>query len=94
MDQDDLLRTEVIMALMCSMPVDFSLLSQRYGVDVAAYFAAELNALSPYQAAGLVQADTEHIQVTAKGRLFVRAISMEFDSYLHQQTTASYSRLI
>lgn len=94
MDQDDLLRSEVIMTLMCSMPVRFEFLKQRYGIDAAAYFAPELAALQPYTDAGLVQITDSYIQVTAKGRLFVRAISMEFDKYLHQATNATYSRLI
>lgn len=82
------------MTLMCSMPVDFALFNQRYGIDMAAYFATEIQALAPYVQAGLVHVDNEHIQVTAKGRLFVRAISMEFDRYLRQATSATYSRLI
>lgn len=94
MDQDDVLREEVIMALMCSMPIDFHSLSQRYDIDARRYFATELEALAPYKEAGLVLVDTDHMQITAKGRLFVRAISMEFDGYLRQQTAASYSRLI
>lgn len=94
MDQDDCLRHEVIMTLMCSMPVDFYALSQQYGLEVSHYFAAELLALQPYKEAGLVDLTTDGIEVTAKGRLFVRAISMEFDRYLRQSTDATYSRLI
>lgn len=94
MSADDVLRAEVIMALMCSMPVDFAQMNRRYQIDMASYFSAEINALAPYAAAGLLEVDEEHIQVTAAGRLFVRAISMEFDSYLRQTTSATYSRLI
>ena len=94
MNQDDRLRHDVIMQLMCSMPVDFSTLSQQYGVNAKEYFSVELNALKPYAAAGLLNLDADHIQVTEQGRLFVRAISMEFDRYLRQTTTATYSRLI
>jgi len=94
MSADDVLRAEVIMALMCSMPVDFAQMNRRYQIDMASYFSAEINALAPYAAAGLLEVDEEHIQVTAAGRLFVRAISMEFDAYLRQTTSATYSRLI
>lgn len=94
MDQDDRLRSDVIMTLMCSMPVHFSTFSQRYGIEVQQYFSSEITALQPYVEAGLVQLTETHIQVTAKGRLFVRAISMEFDRYLRQATDATYSRLI
>lgn len=94
MNEDDLLRNDVIMALMCSMPVDFVTFNHRYGIDMRQYFSTEIKALQPYVNAGLVHVDEEHIQVTAKGRLFVRAISMEFDVYLRQATQATYSRLI
>ena len=94
MDDDDVLRGEVIMALMCSMPVQFAELNQRYGIDFQNYFAQELTALTPYQEAGLIQVDAHAIQVLDAGRLFVRAFSMVFDKYLQQRTTARYSRLI
>lgn len=94
MDQDDLLRSDVIMTLMCSMPVHFSTFNARYQIDIQQYFAAELAALQPYVEAGLIEITNRHIHVTAKGRLFVRAISMEFDKYLRQATNATYSRLI
>lgn len=94
MSAEDELRAEIIMTLMCSMRVDFASLSQRYQLDVAEHFAAERAVLAPYQEAGLIQADAHHIQITAKGRLFVRAISMVFDAYLTQATAATYSRLI
>lgn len=94
MDDDDQLRSELIMTLMCSMPVSFALFKQRYGIEIPSYFSAELTALQPYIEAELVTLTDSSLQVTAKGRLFVRAISMEFDKYLRQATSATYSRLI
>lgn len=94
MNEDDELRAEVIMTLMCSMPVSFEHIKQRYGVEFESYFTAEIAALQPYVEAGLLQVSEAVMQVTAKGRLFVRAISMEFDHYLQQATSATYSRLI
>jgi oxygen-independent coproporphyrinogen III oxidase len=91
---DDVLRREVIMTLMCSMPVEFDVLNKRYGIQFVEYFAAELSQLQPYEAAGLITVDDSSIQVTAKGRLFVRAVGMVFDKYLGQATVASYSKLI
>ncbi len=94
MTEDDVLREELIMALMCSMPLDYAAIAQRYGVNVQREFVAELQALRPYADAGLLEMDSEHLQVTAKGRLFVRAISMEFDQHLRRATQATYSKLI
>ena len=94
MQQDDRLRAEVIMHLMCSMPVPIVRLEARYGIDFASYFAGELQELNSYAEAGLLTVDSQSIQVTPKGRLFVRAYSMVFDKYLSQESGARYSRLI
>lgn len=94
MQAEDSLREELIMRLMCSMPVSYADFMQRYKVSIAHDFATELNALKPYIEAGLLEMDSTHLQVTPKGRLFVRAISMEFDQYLNQATQATYSKLI
>lgn len=91
---DDLLRREVIMTLMCSMPLDFSDLNGRHGIDFKSYFQAELEKLAPFQEAGLMKMDDQGITITAKGRLFVRAIGMVFDKYLGQPTVSTYSKLI
>ena len=94
MSAADVLREELIMTIMCSMPVSYQDFEQRYGIQFHTEFAAELAALRPYAEAGLVELDSSHLQITAKGRLFVRAISMEFDQHLHKATQASYSKLI
>lgn len=94
MQAEDILREELIMRLMCSMPVEYADFMHRYEVDVQHNFVAELHALKPYVEAGLLEMDSTHLQVTPKGRLFVRAISMEFDQYLNQTTQATYSKLI
>ncbi|MGG4774085.1 oxygen-independent coproporphyrinogen III oxidase [Paenalcaligenes sp. Me52] len=94
MTADDELRAEVIMQLMCSMPVDKALVSQRHGIDFDAYFGDELQRLSLFEDAGLIIVDERMLRVTDTGRLFVRGISMVFDAHLHKRTTATYSRLI
>lgn len=91
---DDVLRREVIMTLMCSMPVDFSAFNQAHGIDFPSYFAPELTKLEPYEQAGLMQNTGDAIVITAKGRLFVRAIGMVFDKYMGQPTVSTYSKLI
>ncbi|NYT61836.1 oxygen-independent coproporphyrinogen III oxidase [Alcaligenaceae bacterium] len=91
---DDVLRREVIMTLMCSMPVDFSAINQAHGIDFTSYFSPELLRLEPYEQAGLMQNTGQAILITAKGRLFVRAIGMVFDKYMGQPTVSTYSKLI
>ena len=94
LSNDDVLRREIIMTIMCSMPVDFATIAQDHGIDFPDYFASELTRLQPYADAGLIQIDNQRIAVTPKGRLFVRAIGMTFDAYLGTPTTSTYSRLI
>ena len=94
LSSDDLLRRQVIMTLMCSAPVEFEAINRAYGIDFKTYFAHEMSLLMQYEEAGLITIDPMAIQVTAKGRLFVRASAMVFDKYLTQPTTSTYSKLI
>ncbi len=91
---DDVLRREIIMSLMCSAPVEFDAIKRNHDIDFTHYFAAELTRLQPYQDAGLIHIGPDSIQVTPKGRLFVRASGMVFDKYLEQPTASRYSKLI
>ena len=50
--------------------------------------------LQPYEEAGLIKVDAQRIQVTPKGRMFVRAVGMVFDQYLGQPKISKFSRLI
>jgi oxygen-independent coproporphyrinogen-3 oxidase len=94
LSQDDVLRRDIIMTLMCSAPVEVDAVNRKYGIDFNTYFAAELARLQPYEEAGLITIDPSGIRVTPKGRLFVRASGMVFDKYLGQPTTSTYSKLI
>ena len=94
LSDDDLLRRHVIMTLMCSAPLVFDDINRAYGIDFQSYFAHELALLKQYEDAGLIMIDPAAIHVTAKGRLFVRAVGMTFDKFLAQGTTATYSKLI
>jgi oxygen-independent coproporphyrinogen-3 oxidase len=94
LSQDDVLRRDIIMTLMCSAPVEVEAVNRKYGIDFASYFAPELERLKPYEEAGLITIDPTAIRITPKGRLFVRASGMVFDKYLGQPTTSTYSKLI
>jgi oxygen-independent coproporphyrinogen-3 oxidase len=94
LDNDDVMRREIIMSLMCCVPVEFDAISRTYGVEFEKYFAVELSFLKQYEDAGLITLDSNAIRITPKGRLFVRATSMVFDKYLRMPTTSRYSKLI
>ena len=94
LSDDDVLRRQVIMELMCSGPVDFAAINSAHGIDFNSYFAHELSQLKLYEEAGLITVDAHSIKVTPKGRMFVRAVGMVFDKYLSVLTAAKYSKLI
>ena len=91
LDDDDLVRRHVITMLMCNLHLDVRSVEKRFGLDFSRYFASELAELtgpaSP-SADGLVRVTGETIEVTARGRLFVRNVCMAFDRYLGGRTQA------
>ncbi len=88
-DADDLLRAEVIQALMCYDSLNFDEFGSRLSIDFRAYFAAEIERLKPLQEDGLVLVDDRGIHISAKGRLLLRSIAMVFDRYInpYEQST-------
>lgn len=94
LNADDLLRREMIMALMCCNPLNVADIEAQFGIRFKEYFAEELKRLNAYADEGLMELTPEMVRVTAKGRMFVRAYSMVFDQYLSRQSGAKYSKLI
>ena len=98
MDEDDVIRADVIQQLMCHGRLDFDRLGRRHVIDFRRYFADALERLQPLQADGLVEVDGNGLQATSRGRLLLRIIAMCFDRYLPPatDTTAAprYSRTV
>ena len=95
LDADDLMRRDVIQKLMCNFELDFDAIGREYGIRFQDYFAADLAALKPLAADGLVELDGQSVKVTARGRLLVRTVAMQFDKYLREaKVTAKYSKVI
>ena len=95
LDADDLLRRDVIMAIMCQGRLDFAAIERSHGVDVTKRFAAELAELEPLVQAGLVERDADAIRVTAAGWYVVRAVAMVFDRYLQgDRARDRFSRIL
>jgi oxygen-independent coproporphyrinogen-3 oxidase len=96
--RDDVLREDVIQALMCQGEIDIAAIEARHEIDFHAYFADALARLAEHQADGLVELDPRCIRATSRGRLLLRIIAMCFDRYLHTAPAAvappRYSRVI
>lgn len=94
MNDDDLLRADVINRLMCYDDVRFADLELRHGIHFRDYFAPELSKLQGLAADGLVSIDGAGIRVLPKGRFLLRNLAMQFDAYLPQGGAPRYSRAI
>jgi oxygen-independent coproporphyrinogen-3 oxidase len=91
---EDKLRRETIMRVMCDMSLDYASMSQRLGLNFVAHFERELESLAPFEADGLVVRSPEGLKVTDAGRLFIRNIAMCFDNTLAPASERKHSRTI
>ena len=82
-DDDDLLRAEVIQALMCYDELVFDDFDAQHNVDFREYFANELKRLQPLAEDDLITLEADAIRIKAKGRLLLRNIAMVFDRHIN-----------
>ncbi len=95
LSDDDRVRRDVIMALMCQGRVEFASIERAHPIRMRDYFAAELARLATLAEAGLVDIEAEAIQVTTAGWYLVRAVAMVFDRYLRDDKARDrFSRII
>jgi oxygen-independent coproporphyrinogen III oxidase len=95
LDADDLLRREVIKALICNFQLDMKDIEQRFNLTFNEYFAEDLDLLKTFINDELVTIDGQFIHVELKGRLLIRNICMCFDKYLRDRARQQqFSRVI
>ena len=82
-DDDDLLRAEVIQALMCYDELVFDDFDAQHNVDFCEYFANEIKRLQPLAEDDLITLEADAIRIKAKGRLLLRNIAMVFDRHIN-----------
>lgn len=88
LDDDDVLRAQVIQQLLCGAAIDRAQIAERYNIDFDQYFGDDLTRLAPLVADGLVEFKGSCIVATSRGRLMLRIIAMCFDRYLPSQSAA------
>jgi len=90
LSQDDEIRRFVITELMCNFRLEIADVEERFGIEFANYFAAELSKLTDGENSPvsdhLVTVTADRITVEPTGRMFVRNICMIFDTYLAART--------
>jgi oxygen-independent coproporphyrinogen-3 oxidase len=91
---EDKIRRDTIMRVMCDLSLDYAAMSQRLGLNFAAHFESEIESLAGYEADGLVRRSPTGLEVTDTGRLFIRNIAMCFDNTLAPVGERKHSRTI
>jgi oxygen-independent coproporphyrinogen III oxidase len=91
---EDKIRRETIMRVMCDLSLDFPAMSRKLGIDFPAHFAGELAALKSFEGDGLIEFNKTGLDVTEAGRLFIRNIAMCFDNTLAPAGERKHSKTI
>lgn len=101
LNQDDIIRAEVIRQLICHFELDTQSIETKFALNFDAnisfndYFSDSIKALEPLIADGMVCIEGSKIKVTPRGNLFIRIICMCFDAHLQKQVNATrFSRVI
>ncbi len=82
LNDDDEIRREVILSLICKMGVDYTKINDAYQIDFRFYFKDELEALAKNHVSnGNLVIHKDKIEVTSMGRYFVRNICKTFDVF-------------
>ena len=94
-DADDVLRADVIQALMCYDELNFCEFERRYRISFRDYFRDELARLAGLEQDELLEIDEAGIRVKPCGRLLMRNIAMQFDRHLESPGNSErYSKAI
>ena len=91
---DDLIRRDVIMRLLCDFSLDFAAVEARHGIRFADYFADSLEALAPLESDGLLIRTASGLEVTPAGRLLIRNVCTPFDAWLKERPNQRFSRTV
>jgi oxygen-independent coproporphyrinogen-3 oxidase len=94
LDDDDVMRRDVITRLMCHFVLYKAEIEDLYGIRFDETFAPALEDLKPMEADGLVSLFPDRIEVHPLGRLLIRNIAMPFDAYLRKGEQKRFSRTV
>jgi len=84
MTEDDHIRKEVIMKLMCDLEIDKREIEEKFSIDFDEYFRQDIPKLDQFIGEGLVVNEPDRIRVIDSGILIIRNIAMCFDAYLEE----------
>jgi oxygen-independent coproporphyrinogen-3 oxidase len=98
LDQDDVMRADIISRIMCQGNVDIADIEARYQIDFWGYFAHSRDLLRELEADGLVWACSSRLVASPRGHYFLRLIAACFDRYLPasavDRSTGAFSKVV
>jgi oxygen-independent coproporphyrinogen III oxidase len=90
LSEDDIIRREVIMQVLCHGTLNYETLGEEFGIkDVKGYFAPALATLNGFEVDGLLVQDEHGFSLTPIGRILSRNVVMGFDAYLKPDPNAN-----
>ncbi len=92
--EDDFVRREVIMDIMCNLGVSFRKIDDMFGIVFEDYFARELEELRELEEDGLIRVRDRKIEILPVGRMLIRNVAMVFDAYLRTKKELRFSKTI
>lgn len=81
-DQEDVIRREIILQLVCHFHLDIRTIEDRWNIDFRSFFSNELETLKSMANDQLLRLTSNGINVLDAGRLLIRNICMVFDRYI------------
>jgi len=95
LSDEDHLRRQVIMRLMCDFALNYAQFEAQFGIDFKHHFADGLADLDEMARDNLVELREDGLSVLPAGRLLIRNIAMVFDEYLQKKKEGtSFSKVI
>jgi oxygen-independent coproporphyrinogen-3 oxidase len=82
---EDRLRRDVILGLMCNGVLDKGAIEERHGIDFDRTFATELAELRPLADDGLLSLEPGSLRLTEIGQMFMRNVALPFDRYFRER---------
>jgi oxygen-independent coproporphyrinogen III oxidase len=95
LNEDDHIRHEVIMRIMCDFELDFKSIEEKFKINFKDYFKWGLGNLKEFEGDELIVMNEDGFKVKDMGRLLIRNIAMNFDGYIERkEDKAKYSRTV
>jgi len=94
LNEDDIIRRDVIMRLMSHFQLYKGEIEEKYGINFDEYFKNELEQLKQQEEDGLLKLYKDRIDITPAGRLLIRNIAVNFDIYTQKKKQKRFSQAI